>query len=192
MNCIRVSSVPLIVLACVVGCTNIDVKTDYDHNTDFTRIHTFAFAGMTDLNQDGLLSNSLTRKRVETAIARELTKKELRPVELDQKPDVLIHYWLGIKDKENVQAMAPMMTPAVGGYGWRGSYGYGAGYSGVTTYEFREGTLITDMVEPVKNELVWRATVVANLEDSALENIELTNKAILKAFEGYPPAGAQR
>ena len=62
----------------------------------------------------------------------------------------------------------------------------------MTTYEFREGTLITDMVEPVKNELVWRATVVANLEDSALENIELTNKAILKAFEGYPPAGAQR
>jgi hypothetical protein len=44
-----------------------------------------------------------------------------------------------------------------------------------------------DLVEPVKKELQWRATMVAILEDTAQENIELGNQAIIKAFENYPP-----
>ena len=59
-----------IILICVVGCTNIEVKTDFDQTADFSKFQTFAFAGMTDLNQGGVLSNSLTRKRIETALER--------------------------------------------------------------------------------------------------------------------------
>jgi hypothetical protein len=44
-----------------------------------------------------------------------------------------------------------------------------------------------DLVEPTNKELQWRATMVANLEDTTEENIELGNKAITKAFENYPP-----
>ena len=54
----------------IVGCTSIDVKTDFDQSVDFTKFRTFAFAGMTDLNRTGLLSNHLTRKRIETAVER--------------------------------------------------------------------------------------------------------------------------
>jgi hypothetical protein len=73
-----------------------------------------------------------------------------------------------------------------GGY-YGGGYGWGASYNTVTTYEYTEGTLVVDLVEPVKKELQWRATMVAVLEDTAQENIELGNKAITKAFEHYPP-----
>jgi hypothetical protein len=44
-----------------------------------------------------------------------------------------------------------------------------------------------DLVQPVKKELVWRATMVAHLRDTTQENIELGKKAIAKAFENYPP-----
>lgn len=182
------ASLATVIFACVVGCTSIDVKTDFDQTADFTKFQTFAFTGMTDLNQAGVLSNSLIRKRIETAIARELTQKGLKQVGLDQNPDLFVHYWMGVKDKQRIDTTGPSM----GAYGWHGRYGYGAGYSGVTTYEYREGTLITDLIEPAKNELVWRATVTANLEDTAAENIELGNKAIARAFENYPPSKAQR
>jgi hypothetical protein len=46
---------------------------------------------------------------------------------------------------------------------------------------------VVDLVEPAKKELQWRATMVAILEDTTEENIELGNKAIAKAFENYPP-----
>ncbi len=178
----------IFILTSVIGCTNIDVRTDFDRTADFTKFQTFAFEGMSDLNQTGVLSNNLTRKRIETAITRELTNKGLRLVGLEQSPDLLVHYWIGIKEKQRLDTTGPSMGAA---YGWRGRYGYGAGYSGVTTYEYREGTLITDLIESTKKELVWRATTVANLEDTTEENIELGNKAIAKAFESFPPSKTQ-
>lgn len=184
----RCAYLATVIFACVVGCTSIDVRTDFDETADFSKYRTFAFAGMTDLNQTGVLSNNLTRKRIEGAVARELTKKGLRQVGLDQSPDLLVHYWMGVKDKQRIDTTGPSM----GAYGWRGGYGYGAGYSGTTTYEYREGTLITDLIESTNKQLVWRATMAANLEDTPQENIELGNKAIAKAFENYPPTKPQR
>jgi len=83
---------------------------------------------------------------------------------------------VGVKDKQRSTG------PAYSGYGW------GPGYSGVSTYEYREGTVITDLIEPTKKNLVWRTTIIAELEDSMKENAELANKAIKKAFENYPPS----
>ncbi|MET0515778.1 MAG: DUF4136 domain-containing protein [Nitrospiraceae bacterium] len=179
----------VVMVACVVGCTDINVKTDFDQTADFSKFQTFAFAGMTDLNQNGVLANSLVRKRIETAIARELTKKGMSQVGLDQNPDLLVHYWMGVKDKQQIDTMGPSM----GAYGWHGRYGYGGGYGGggyggVTSYEYQEGTLIMDLIEPTGKQLVWRATVVANLEDTAADNTELGKEAIAKAFEKYPPS----
>ena len=172
-----------------VSCApNIEVKTDYDQSADFAKYHTFAFAGMTDLNQAGVLSNSLTRKRIETALAGELTKKNLQQVGLNENPDLLVHYWIGMKDKQMVDTTTSSMG---GAYGWHGRYGYGAGYGPVTTYEYREGTLITDLVDAAKKELVWRATMMANLEANTADNIEVGKRAIAKAFENYPPTKLQ-
>ena len=172
---------------CAQACTTIDVKTDFDPSADFTRFHTFAFAGLTDITKTGLLDNSLTRKRIETSISRELTKKGVREVNMDERPDLLVHYWLGTKDKQRVQGTTS--GPSGGYYGgyYGGGYGWGAGYTTVTTYDYTEGTLVVDLVEPVKKELQWRATMVAILADTAQENTELGNKAIIKAFENYPP-----
>lgn len=169
---------------CFHACTSIDVKTDFDPSADFTRFKTFAFGGLMDINKDGILDNSLTRKRIESIVARELTGKGLRQVESDQHPDLSVHYWVGVKEKQKVENIGPS------GYygGTHPRHGGGVGYGNVTTYEYKEGTLIVDLVEPARKELVWRATMVANLEDTTRENIELGNKAITRAFKEYPPA----
>ena len=82
-----------------------------------------------------------------------------------------------------------MDTGATGGayggrYGWRTGY-YGGG---VTTYDYQEGTLIVDLVESSKKELVWRATIVGTLGANPEENLEMADKGVAKAFEAYPPA----
>ena len=106
---------------------------------------------------------------------------------MDEHPDLQVHYWLTIKDKQHVESTGPMFDP----YGRRGGYGvdpYGrSGYGGVTTYNYQEGTLIVDLVTPSKDELVWRGSIVSALADSKEQNIEMVNRAIAKAFEDYPP-----
>lgn len=183
MNVRRSMALVILLYCASAACTTIDVKTDYDPSVDFGRFRSFTFAGLTDLNQGGVLNNSLTRKRIETIIARALVQKGLQQVALDEHPDLLVHYWVGIKEKQRIESTGP----AMGAYGGRAGYGWGMGYSGVTTYEYKEGTLITDLVEPAKKELVWRATMVANVEDTAQENVELVEKAIAKAYKDFPP-----
>ena len=175
---------------CVQACaTNIDVKTDFDSAADFAQFHTFAYAGLTDITRTGLLDNSLTRKRIEAAVTRELTQKGLREVTVDEHPDLLVHYWLGTKDKQQVMGTS---GPSVGYYGrpggyYGGGYGWGGSASTISTYEYTEGTLVVDLVEPAKKELQWRATMVAVLAETADNNVDLGNQAIAKAFENYPP-----
>ena len=167
------------------ACNEFKVQTDHDSTADFSAFKTFAFAGLADVNKGGIYDNSLMQKRVETAVGRELSAKGLRQVGLDEHPDLLVHYWFNVQDKQRLESGGTSVGVARGPYG---GYGWGAGYGGgVTTVEYREGTLILDLVEPAQKQLVWRATIVGTLQDSNQDNVELGNKAIAKAFESYPP-----
>src|SRR5574337_149878 len=163
------SGVVAMFVACVVGCTSVEVKTDFDSTVDFSRFKTFAFTGMTDLNPSGVLDNSLMRGRLERMIDRELRQKGLTQTSLDQHPDLLVHYWVGVNDKEQLQS-----RPGDEAFSWGERYGWSSSYSGVSSYEYREGTRQTELVEPATNTLVWRATIVAELKDGPKKNIELT------------------
>jgi len=176
----------LIVLALGLwACTAFNVKTDYDSTADFSTFKTFAFGGLADVDKGGIYDNSLTQKRIETAVVRELTAKGLRQVGLGEPQDLLVHYWISVLDKQRLESGGTSVGVARGP---RGGYGWGAGYGGgVTTVEYKEGTLILDLIEPTKKQLVWRATIVGTLQDSNQDNVELANEAIAKAFKNYPP-----
>jgi hypothetical protein len=165
------------------GCGGPTVRTDFDAAADFTMFRTYAFGAMTDMNQGGVLNNSLTRKRLENMIGRQLSSKGLQEVGVNDNPDLLVHYWVGVKDKQQVVSTGG----AAGAYGWRGGYGWGSGYGGVTTYEYTEGTLIVDLITPARNELVWRGRVVGTLTESNERDFQMANEGIAKAFTEYPP-----
>lgn len=181
-------SLPLVLAFIILawGCGGPTVQTDFDPAADFTTFRTYAFAGLTDLNQGGVLDNSLVRKRLEQMVGEQLNGKGLQQVAVGDKPDLLVHYWIGKKEKQRVESTGP----TVGMYGWRGPYGYGAGYSGVTTYEYTEGTLIVDLVTPANSELVWRGNIVDILSDSKEKNLQIAQEGIAKAFAEYPPKRA--
>jgi len=184
MTCRRIDGLLMVLALGLWACTSFNVQTDHDATADFSTFKTFAFAGLADVNKGGIYDNSLMQKRIESAVERELTGKGLRQVGVDEHPDLLVHYWVNVQDKQRLESGGT----SVGVARYRGGYGWGAGYGGgVTTVEYKEGTLILDLVEPAQNQLVWRATIVGTLQDSAEQNTELGNKAIAKAFEDYPP-----
>jgi Domain of unknown function (DUF4136) len=160
------------------GCVGPEVRTDFDSSAEFSAFRTFAFTGLTDRDQGGVLDNSLLRKRIEEMVRQQMKAKGLRQVGLEEHPDLQVHFWVGVKEKERVESTGPMMGP----YGARG-------YGGVTTYEYKEGTLIIDLMTPPKNDLVWRGSIVGILSNSKEENMQMVNKGIVKAFKDYPPKG---
>jgi len=166
------------------GCTGPKVITDFDPSAEFSAFRTFAFTGLTARGDEvGVLDNSLLRKRIEAMVDRQLTAKGLRQVGVEDPSDLLVYLFVGVKDKQRIESTGM----AGGGFGGRGR---GAGFygGGVTTYEYEEGTLIVDLTESSKKELVWRATIRGVLGDSVEKNSEMVNKGVAKAFENYPPA----
>jgi len=179
-------TVCLLILAfSLSACNAFNVKTDYDRTADFASFKTFAFAGLADVNKGGIYDNTLMDKRIESAVVRELSAKGLRQVGVGDPQDLLVQYWVNVQDKQRLESGGTSVGVARGPYG---GYGWGAGYGGgVTTYDYKEGTLILDLIEPAKKQLVWRATIVGTLQDSTKDNVELGNKAIAEAFESFPP-----
>ncbi len=172
-------------LLAVGGCTGPTVITDYDPSTEFSAFRTFAFTGLKAKGDDvGVLDNSLLRKRIEAMVDRQLTAKGLRQVRVEGPSDLLVYLLVGVKDKQRIESTGM----AGGAYG--GRFGRGGGFygGGVTTYEYEEGTLIVDLTESSKKELVWRATIRGVLGDSVEKNSEMVDKGVAKAFEAYPPA----
>jgi hypothetical protein len=186
------------------------VITDFDPSAEFSAFHTFAFSGITDRGREiGVSDNSPLRGRIKEMIDEQLAAKGFRQVSVEDHPDLLVHIFFGVKDKQHVQSTGMTPGPYGPGYGWGpGYYGRGLGYYGrpVETYEYhdgewdranssrvtihedREGTLIVDLAESSKKSLVWRAVIRAVLGDNLEKNFEMANKGVAEAFKSYPPA----
>ena len=164
----------LFVALILPACTTLDVKTEYDSTTDFSRYKTFVFADPADIGEERTPDEVALRDRIEPVISEELREKGFQFLRSDQQADLAVYYWVNIEAKRRKAWGA--------GYSWAARYG-----AGVTSYPYREGTLVLDLVEPIKRELVWRATIVAPLAQTREDNLNLATKAVARALAKYPP-----
>jgi len=82
------------------------VITDFDPSAEFSAFRTFAFAGLTDLDKGGVLDNSLMRKRIEEMVGQQFIAKGLRQVGVEDRPDLMVHFWVGVKVSNESRALA--------------------------------------------------------------------------------------
>jgi len=163
-----------------IGCSTLDVSVDYDESFDFKSAKTFAIVKNNEMPED-----TLTNDRIIDAIKNDLELKNYNQVAVE-KADLIVVFYLKIKDKSQVS------TSYSGGLGYRGygrGYGYGGGMMASThTYEYEEGTLVIDALNPKTKKIVWRAIGVKELNnlETPKERTEAVNKAVKKIMEKFP------
>jgi len=156
---------------------NIQWNQDYD----FSTVKTYAWQDPTapSLAQ----SNPFMHKFIQDEIEKRLTAAGLTKAAAGAAPNVLVTYHGSVMN--NVELQSDSFGYGFGGYGmggW-GMYGYGmAGPVSTTTrvVEYKEGTLIVDIVDPMKKELVWRGSSTPILIS---DNNDKTEKNISKALD---------
>ena len=160
---------------------NIQWNKDYD----FTHIKTFAWQEPTapSLAQ----SNPFMHKFIADEIEKRLTAAGLMKAAAGTAPDVLVTYHGSVMNQ--VQLQSDSFGYGFGGYGmggW-GMYGYGAAGPVSTTtrvVNYQEGTLIVDIVDPTKKELVWRGSttpiLISDSDDKTQKNISKALDAMVK------------
>lgn len=175
-------SLLLLTVVMLASCgSGIKISTDYDKNVSFTKYKTYSIFQFTD---KGPGISELNRDRIINAIKKELEAKGM--TENNTTPDLLVNATAVTKDKKQV-------TGTTNYYGYGGYYRpyyWGPGFGGTTTYnvyEYRDGSLIIDLVDASTKKLVWQGT--GNKEiDKPLKNPEtVIPEAVAKILATFPP-----
>jgi hypothetical protein len=176
MKKLMISVVPFLIL---LGCSSVQVTTDYSPQQDFTQYKSFKLYEGKSLPNDALTKNPLIKKRVESAVSKILTEKGFN--EVDDNADFIVFPHAGVKEKIRVD------TYDNGWYDpWWGPYG---GYTNVSYYE--EGSLVIDMVDTGKKELSWRGIGTRTIKNfSGPEEMQqVIDETVSKILDDFPPGG---
>lgn len=145
------------------------VDIEADESADFSKYKTFRVGEGQLKSKSPSLNSDLTRRKIDTEIRKRLIEKGLS--EATGQPDLNVQFRLGSAPRSEVDAFP------VGRYG--------RGTRRVVT-QYTEGTLIIDLRDTSRRELVWRAVVVEEKGDPA-KIADRLDEMVKKAIEKYPP-----
>ena len=169
------------VIALVVPVIALAQKTsyDFDKTADFTAYKTYALKEGTPVGQP------LIDQRIVAAIDTQLTAKGMTKSETN--PDVVVIYHVAFDKQKDISTYS---SGYGGGYGPY-AYGWGGGMSSTTTQvrDILVGTLVVDMADAKKNQMVWRGIGVkeVNTQANPEKRDKSINEAVKKIFKNYPP-----
>ena len=181
----------LIVCGALAGCAHTNARTDFDPSADFVSYHTYYWAGGKDITGGGNLENSLVDKRIKDIITAQLSSKGLSEVTESAKPDLVVLYWIGSKDKTSVESVPRTTTSARVVWSrydpyWGGRWG--RTYDEVVVRNYTEGTLIVDLIDANTKQLAWRAYLVQTVDKDPQKTAQRAEANAMAAFAQYPPA----
>jgi hypothetical protein len=158
----------------LAGCSSISISQDYDPAYDFSKLKTYGFLPLTE--SSGI--DQLTANRMSDAIKKELGAKGYT---LSETADFGVALYFTMKTKTNVQSYGY-------GYGYGGYWGR-PGYGGVDVTQYDEGTLVIDIIDMAKKELIWRGTGSKALSQSPTveERTANINNAVAEILGQFPP-----
>ncbi len=189
-----------LLLALAACAPRYDVRTDHDPAIDFAAYKTFAIPLRPKADTPDILDNSLVRKRLEGMFAKHLSARGLVLAAEHDPADLLVRYWVTTEAKTDVSTVPTagvMVAPGPYGYGaYPGAYPYWGGrwgsmYQEVIVHDYTEGTLVLDLVDRARDELVWRAYVVGKLSRERETMYELVDEALGRAFLQFSPPPKQ-
>jgi hypothetical protein len=170
----------------LTGCASgPDIRADYDKAADFGKYRTYNFVAATGTGSTD--AKSLAQQLLQNAASREM---ESRGYTKADNADLLINFKGKIEEKTDIESTPAPMYGA--GWGYRGWYGapYGAyGYGGteVSTRRYNVGTLVMDIVDREKKQVVFQGGAEQVVSKKMLEDREtLLNGAVASIFAKYP------
>jgi len=179
-----------ILLSCLLmltlaACGGVNVQTEIGEKADFTHMVAYGWLDMGDVSLEGVrVDNPAVAGWVKNSVEKELKKKGYIKATQGQ-PDFLISWFGAVETKVKVDSISHLYS----------SYGYGPVASsmpiesqkGDTIREYKEGTILLDVLDPVSHTMVWRGSgtdrVLQDLsEEEAALYVNRLVKNILKTF----------
>ena len=166
--------VTLVLYISLISCSPyLDIGHDADKTVNISNYKTYSWLNETAIESRGLnplYYNELTDKRIKKAVDSQLQSKGYTLVK--EKGALELHYHIIVENKTY-----PSLEPRQ----------YIGQLQKATDVNYKEGTLIIDIMKPGENDLVWRgyATGIITYETTSKPE-EAINYAVAKIFKSFP------
>jgi hypothetical protein len=145
----------LMIITVLTGCAGVRVSQDYDPETDFSNLRTFAWESETQPRSGDIrVGNPLLESRIRKAIDVKLVEIGLRKITEGQH-DFIVGYNYDIRTRYGSAPMSVGTGIGIGGRGTFGGVGVGTPVGGRS---FDEILLTIDFTDPQQGNLLWRGT----------------------------------
>ena len=185
----RTLAVGLLGATLLAGCASQPkVLSDYDKAANFGQYRTFGFVAQ--VAPDSTEFKSLAQQSMQAAATKQM---EMRGYRRSDNPDLVINFTGKIEEKADVESVpAPYYGPGWGYGGWYGAPYGGWGGTEVTTRRYNVGTLVMDIVDREKRQVVFQGGVEGVVTKEMRENREASiNNAVAAIFSKYPFVAGQ-
>ena len=181
-----VASVLTLLSACKISPP---ITVDYDINYDYSNLRSYAWA----IPKDASKVTTLDNRRQIIAIETNLNRKGFNKIEDSSQADFLLRTHTITDKKTNIDSFYSIW--GYHPYSYHHFYGW-PHHATTVIREYEVGTLVLDIVDPIKKEVIWRGSVsrklgiYQNRTHEERESIALTNATFL--LESFPPGGANQ
>jgi hypothetical protein len=152
------------------------VKTDYDRSADFSQYKTYSWEKVQ--TQDPLWVG-----RIKDAVNGSLSARGWTQVESGGQVAII-----ATEMTKEQQTLNTYYDGFGGGGGRRRFGGGGLGEATTTTDNYKVGTLVVDLFDANRKNLIWRGSASDTLSDKSEKNIKNLDKGVQKMFDHFPPA----
>ncbi len=164
----------------LAACSSVKVQTEYDKATNFRAYRTYAWiTQQPGPEQAPAVRDPRIHEAVVQGIDGGLGAKGMKRVELDQSPDLLVAVHGFASNRIDVQTY---------GYNYAATpYGFYPGLqtTAVDVRQYRDGTLLIDLIDAATRQMVWRGTATDTFTPGA--EAKAISNAIEKTLKEYPP-----
>lgn len=147
--------------------TNYLVKSDYERNVDFSTFKTFQI--LKQKNGFPVGANPINKQRIDRAILKEMNELNF---DTSKNPDILIAWFVKVKEVEEVNV-------------YHDYYDRWNRARWVDVNRYQQGTLIIDIIDPNKKEVVWHGTTSDRIYDDMQDVEEKINEAVNAMFRKF-------
>jgi hypothetical protein len=170
----------------VLACSSSRIQTDFDHQADFSSFSTFSWYQAKQNGGPTEGPSQIIDGRIRRAIAENLVANGFSQAATGES-DLLVTYYTSLNSQ--------MQFRTTGwGYGhgwgwgpyWGVGYGFWPGWTTTTVHNYHEGTIIIDIIDREKNQLVWRGVTTRVLGKKSHSD-EKTDQSMARVFNNFPP-----
>jgi hypothetical protein len=147
------------------------VKTDYDHQADFSHYRTYSWVS------NAKASNDLWSERITQDVDQQLAAKGWSKVESGGDATVA-----AFGRTHNEQTINTFYDRLGGGWRWGGF-----GEATTTTENIPVGSLTVDVFDSGTKKLIWRGTATDTLSSKPENNEKKLEHSVVDMFKHFPP-----